>query len=47
MFGSGMRQQPRQRPLSHRTTLGLTGSDEGGVQGFYPIGGHDDLDVSP
>lgn len=25
----------------------LTGSDEGGVQGFYPIGGHDDFDVSP
>lgn len=29
------------------TTVTLTGSDEGRVQGFYPIGGHDDFDVSP
>lgn len=33
--------------MRYRNTLRLTGSDEGGVQGFYPIGGHDDLDVSP
>lgn len=28
-------------------TLGLTGSDEGRVQGFYPIGRHDDFNISP
>lgn len=27
--------------------FGLTRSDEGWVQGFYPIGGHDDFNVSP
>lgn len=27
--------------------LWLTGSDEGRVQGFYPIGRHDDFNVSP
>lgn len=25
----------------------LTGSDEGWIQGFYPVGGHDDFNISP